>query len=72
MTGPFPKIAVPSLESEELRQLRAGDEQSDTAFEADKNAFRNKIDDHSGLGQPGEKSQHADYYRRARRQSPES
>ena len=41
---------MPSLEPEELRQLRAGDKQSDTAFEADKNAFRNKVDDYSRLG----------------------
>src|SRR5438874_10831169 len=61
-----------SFEPEELRQLRAGYKQSDTAFEPDEDTFGNEVHDHPCLGQPRDETQAADNQRRARRQSPES
>jgi len=54
-----------SFEPKELRQLRAGYKQGDTALESDEDAFGNEVHDHACLGQPGNESQRADNQRRA-------
>jgi hypothetical protein len=72
ITGAFPKIAMRSFEPEELRQLRAGYKQRDTAFESDEHTFRNEVYDHPRLCDPRDETQAADNQRRARRQSPKS
>ncbi len=61
----LPEIAtVAAAESEQLRQLRAGQKQRHAALEADQHGFREEIDDGAGTDRVGHKRDRGDEQRR--------
>src|ERR1044072_8147417 len=54
----LPKISMCPVETKELGQLRAGEKESDTAFESGHDAFGNEIHNDSCLGEPGNEGDH--------------
>ena len=61
-----PEVPVGTVKTQQLGQLRARQEEGDTALEADHHAFRDEIDDGPGLDQPGDE-RNARYQQRCRR-----
>src|SRR6266516_3006754 len=63
-----PKASMRAVQTEKLRQLRAGEKKRDTAFESGHDALRNEMDHHSGLREPRNEGDERDEQRRAGRE----
>src|SRR5512132_1774799 len=60
MAAVLPKISMCAVKAEELGQLRAGQKEGDSAFEARHHAFGNKVYDYACFDEPRDESDECD------------
>src|SRR5688572_9425864 len=72
MTAVAPEISVRAMQAEEFWQLRAGQEERDTALEAGHDTFGNEVYDGARLRQPRHESDRRDEQGRAGRKRTET
>src|SRR6476469_3135553 len=60
MAAVLPKISMRAMKAEKLRQLRAGEKEGDSTFEAGHHAFGNEIYNDACFNEPGDERDECD------------